>query len=343
MAYKIRWHEVDDFDDSTPKSRHYTIDKRLGIVRFGDGVRGMIPPPGADNIRANYKFGGGKNGNVEAGKIASLKNAIPFVSAVTNHLAAGGGSPTETLDEVLIRGPQSLKHRDRAMSSTDFEALARDASRSVARAKCLTNTDENGEPAPGHITVVIVPDTQKADERPTRLLRDVVADSLKKKAANTVVAADYIHVTGASYVKLTVKPTIVPVSLNAAAQVEQDVLSALQRYIHPLTGGPSGSGWEFGKGICRSEIFGLLEGIKDVDHVADLTLSVADKEQDGDVTILPNQLVFSGEHKINFTLEDQPLNGARKTLFSECLETPNDKILDPEQCRHQEERVPTAP
>jgi predicted phage baseplate assembly protein len=190
------------------------------------------------------------------------------------------------------------------MSPTDFEALARDASRSVARARCLTNTDDSGERAPGHITVVIVPDTQKADEEPRRLLRDVVADSLKKKAANTVVAPDHIHVNGARYVKLTVKSTIVPASLDEAAQVEQEVLDILQRYIHPLTGGPDESGWEFGRGICRSEIFALLERVQGVDHVADLTLSVDDKEQQNDITIGPDQLVFSGEHKVNFKPEN---------------------------------------
>ena len=90
----VRWHAVDDFDDSGPQSRHYTIDQRLGRLTFGDGKRGMAPPVGDDNIVVSYTFGGGKKGNVPAGAISGLKSAVPFVNEVTNHLAADGGAET---------------------------------------------------------------------------------------------------------------------------------------------------------------------------------------------------------------------------------------------------------
>ncbi len=321
-GYVVRWHAVEDFDGSGPQSRHYTVDKRLGLVKFGDGDKGLVPPFGTDNIVADYKFGGGKNGNVGVGKISSLKNAIPFVSEVTNHLPADGGSETETLDEVLVRGPLKLKNRERAASTEDFESLARNASRKIVRAKCLPNTDESGEHAPGWVTVLVVPDSQQADEEPARLLIKIVEDYLLEHSANLVSAANRIHVAGARYVKIVVEPTLVPVNLEAAARVESEALTRLERFIHPITGGPDQSGWEFGKKICRAEIFALLEGIADVDHVKDLKISANGVAQAGDVILDSFSLPFSGEHRININLNGQQAGSQQATQASECAEEP---------------------
>jgi predicted phage baseplate assembly protein len=330
--FKIRWHEVDDFDQSGPKDRHYTVDKRLGVIAFGDGVHGMMPPPGGDNVRANYRFGGGKNGNVEAGKIAGLKNAISFVDQVTNHIRADGGSATETLDEVRTRGPQKLKHQERAMSRTDFEALAQSASRTVARAKCLVNTNDDGEHAPGHVTVIIVPDTQTQGEPPSRVLLDLVLNDLKARTAYAMSANDRIHVRGAGYIDIAVEPTIVPTTLEAAAEVEEAVIAALKYYMHPLTGGPCQDGWAFGGTVCRTELFALLEGIADVDHVIDMVIRVKGEVQADDVVMRPDQLPFSGAHKVNIQLPGaQPKPGV-SSRHSTCLDVPEFNVLDPRRC-----------
>lgn len=317
-GYAVRWHAVKDFDGSGPQSRHYTVDKRLGVVKFGDGNKGLVPPFGTDNIVADYKFGGGKNGNVGVGKISSLKNAIPFVSEVTNHLPADGGSETETLEEVLVRGPLELKNRNRAVSAEDFESLARNASRKIVRAKCLPNTDESGEHAPGRVTVLVVPDSQQAGEEPTRLLIKIVEDYLLEHSANLVSAANRIHVAGAKYVEIVVEPTLVPVNLDAAARVESEALTRLKRFIHPITGGPDQSGWEFGKKICRAEIIALLEGIPDLDHVKDLKISANGVKQAGDVVVDSFSLPFSGEHRININLDGRQAGGKSGTPASEC-------------------------
>jgi hypothetical protein len=318
QGYRVWWHEVDDFYDSKPKSRHYVVDKRQGIILFGDGISGLVPPRGVDNIRINYHFGGGKNGNVGAGKITGLKNAIPFINEVTNHLPADGGSETETIEEVIERGPKQLKNRDRAVTREDFEALAKNASRKIARAKCLPNADENGNFALGHVTVLIVPNTQTADEKVSRELCDVVSQNLNRQSSNLLFPVQDIHVRGANYIKIHVEVTVVPVSLEATARVDEGVMKALKRYIHPLTGGRQGMGWEFGKSICRSEIFALLESISDVDYVKELTIYADGVMQTKDDFIGKDVLPFSGEHKVSINFGTTASSKDKTTLSSEC-------------------------
>lgn len=55
-----KWSSVSDFSGSGPDDRCYTIDRVSGIIKFGDGKRGMIPP--VDSIiRASYRVGIGAN------------------------------------------------------------------------------------------------------------------------------------------------------------------------------------------------------------------------------------------------------------------------------------------
>ena len=48
----VRWHRVQNFHSSDARSRHYMLDRITGVVTFGNGQQGMLPPIGRDNIRA---------------------------------------------------------------------------------------------------------------------------------------------------------------------------------------------------------------------------------------------------------------------------------------------------
>jgi phage tail sheath protein FI len=54
------WSEVADFHDAGPRDRVYTLDRDAGELVFGDGEHGAIPPAGSENIRATYRYGGGR-------------------------------------------------------------------------------------------------------------------------------------------------------------------------------------------------------------------------------------------------------------------------------------------
>ena len=166
----VRWHEVKSLARSGARSRHYTIDRITGQVRFGDGIHGLIPPEGRDNILCEvYRAGGGASGNQPIGAIDQLKTSIPYIAAVSNPVAADGGADAETLAEVQERGPQTLRHRDRAVTPDDFEWLARQAMGTrIARAKCLPNRNRDLDREPGWVTVIIVPRGTRKEARAFR-------------------------------------------------------------------------------------------------------------------------------------------------------------------------------
>jgi hypothetical protein len=57
------WHEMPDFACSQRRDRHFILDRETGVLRFGDGERGLVPPVGAC-VRGWYRVGAGASGNL---------------------------------------------------------------------------------------------------------------------------------------------------------------------------------------------------------------------------------------------------------------------------------------
>ncbi|MEA3502876.1 MAG: putative baseplate assembly protein, partial [Actinomycetota bacterium] len=270
----VLYSEVPDFFDSTQKSRQYTLDRATGELRFGDGIKGMIPPAGDDNIKAFfYQSGGGAQGNVKAGEIKTLKSAVGGVDKVLNNSAADGGADTATVDQMLKIGPAMISHRNRAVTAEDFEWLAREASRKVARARCLPNTNNQNAREAGWVTVVIVPDSLEGKPMPSLELKRKVRKYLEARCANTLAHRQHLHVKGPSYVEIGTLADVYVTSMDVATEAECRVRSALDAFFHPLSGGPEGEGWEFGRNVTASDIYALLEPIEGVDHVGNVRFS----------------------------------------------------------------------
>jgi predicted phage baseplate assembly protein len=297
----VRWHAVDHFNLSGPGDRHYVIDRVKGIVWFGDGVRGLVPPSGKDNIRAPfYRSGGGKSGNRAAGVITELKTTIPFVDAVVNHQPSSGGSDQEDVKDVMIRGPRHIKSRDRAITREDFEWLAHQATGEIAKARCLPTTRVVAgtlrRESPGWVTVIIVPAGEVAEPLPTEGLIRTVKNYLARYASSTI--AQQIDVIGPTFVPISVHAAVVPANIEEAKAVEKRVSENIAAFLHPVTGGPERQGWEFGNDVYFSQVAALIQGTEGVDRVRDLVLKTPEEETRGHVSIAENGLPSSGEHII---------------------------------------------
>ncbi|MCA1557706.1 MAG: putative baseplate assembly protein, partial [Acidobacteria bacterium] len=271
----VRWHEIDTFLKSDRKSRHYTLNHITGEIRFGDGERGLIPPRGTNNITANYRTGGGQNGNVEKGGIAKVKSALAGVASVSNQVCADGGAEVETVPMVEERGPQTLRHRSRAVSSGDMEWLARQAAGTrVARSRCLSNVNRELRFEPGWATLMVVPGGLGPKLSPSSELIREVGDYLDDRAfmGLSEQTPSRINVIGPGYIRVAAVARVVPQDIDEAEPVKKLLVGALNAFLHPLTGGPKDSGWEFGRDVYASEIAEALENIEGVNHVETLQL-----------------------------------------------------------------------
>jgi hypothetical protein len=297
----VRWMEVVDFHGSGPRDRHYVLDHIAGEVRFGDGVRGRIPPRGIGNVRmARYQTGGGASGNRAAGTIVELHDTVPYVDRVTNLEPADGGIAAESTASLVTRGPRALRHGGRAVALEDYEDLARMASPAVARAKTvpvrqLRDDPLGNTPAAGAVSVIIVPQSADAKPLPSVGLMAQVEDRLRAAATPTASVA----VVGPLYVRVDVSAELALSSIDDARKVEDAVHATLRAFLHPLTGGRQGAGWDFGRRPFLSDLYAVLSEVSGVDHVR--RLSVDQVEDVAGALDTGRFLVYSGQHQISLT------------------------------------------
>src|SRR5581483_1369248 len=170
------WTEVEDFADSGPEDRHFTLDSTDGTLTLGPTLLqpdGNVYRFGATPLKrswlrfSRYQHGGGVMGNVPRATLSVLKTSIPYVSQVINRQPAMGGLDAQTLDDAKLRAPQTLRTRTRAVTAEDYEYLALQVP-GVARAHCLAPgampTGPNDVP-PGQVVVLVIPDAPENDLR----------------------------------------------------------------------------------------------------------------------------------------------------------------------------------
>jgi Baseplate J-like protein len=308
----VRWMPVATFRFSNARSRHYVIDRVSGEVTFGQlsfepQFGALSLPIGRNNVIAEfYRSSGGRAGNREPGAIAQLVHALGFVSRVSNPLAATGGTDPESDAQALERGPATLKHRNRAVTSDDYDALARAASSEVALVHTLPVTNLLGQRELGVVTLVIVPESAERAPLPTPELLRTVETYLKRRAPET--ANHRVYVTGPRYVEIAVVATLVAMRPEESSLVVARALAALHKFLHPLRGGSGGAGPGFGSTVHISEIYALLEDVAGVDFVPS---AVFDLPGHGTETpqIQPHFLACSGAHRIRAVTRESALGG----------------------------------
>ncbi len=83
------------------------------------------------------------------------------------------------------------------------------------------------------------------------------------------------HVLEPEYVAVSAEMTLVRRGDVPEGDVQDRAIHAIDSFLDPITGGPDGGGWPFGRPVFVSELHELLHGLPEVEHVADLRLSSA--------------------------------------------------------------------
>lgn len=307
------WSLVDDFAASGPDDLHFTLDAVAGQIALGPAVRladgsfrryGATPPKGARLRLRDYRTGGGARGNVATGAISVLRSSIPYVARVENRRPAVGGVDGEDIDSAKVRGPMLLRTRGRAVTTEDFEHLARSAAPEVARVKAVPADGADT----GSVRVLIVPAVAPAPGArlafgqlvPAEVSLQHITDRLEEtRVIGTRVAVEPPVYRGVTVVaRLRARPRTNPTRLQA------DALDALYAYLDPIVGGPDGDGWPFGRPVTAGELNAVLQRLRGTELVEDLRIFGADPvtgqrgQQTTRLELEPNALVFSYEHQV---------------------------------------------
>jgi predicted phage baseplate assembly protein len=305
------WTEVEHFGQANESDRVFTWTSSTGEIRFGprllesDGrsrQHGAVPPVDSQIFVTGYHHGGGRRGNVGARRLNVLRTSIPFVATVTNLAPARGGVDAESIENAKIRGPLSLRSGDRAVTVEDFERLTMQASPAVGRARC--DAPEPGEP----VRVLIVPrvdipavSLNLQDLALPASLVEAVADYLdNRRLLTTRVQIDEPYYQGVKVVA-----EVFAVAGIRPESIQENATAALYEFINPVTGGPDGEGWPFGRSLNDGDIHVLLRGVPGVAtvrrvffHQVNIRTGDVVDQQLPRIALPPHALLMSSGHEV---------------------------------------------
>lgn len=307
----IRWNAVSSFIKSDGKDRKYIINRNTGEITFGDGIHGAVPAASqSENIKINYAVGGGSRGNLPRYAINGLQNSIAFIEGVTNHVPAIGGIDAERIKEALNRAPGTVKTAMRAVTAEDFENLALEASRDIAKIKCLPNCDIYGKRKTGEVTLVVLPDGGDDSHFLMTGIKSNIEKYILERAPGDMNASRWLNIIRPVFIEVSVSAELLVNEMDKLIYAEKEGIRLLEEFLDPITGNYNHSGWQIGQWFHESVFYTLLKGIEGVINIDKLNVSACLVENGikseldlNNFKQPPHGLITNGRHSIDTKYE----------------------------------------
>jgi predicted phage baseplate assembly protein len=171
--------------------------------------------------------------------------------------------------------------------------------------KCVTAGED--EVNAGSLRVLIVPSAPQVDghiEFGELVPSDDTLQRIAERLDQVRLIGTRVSVEPPSYRGVTVVARVVARPKADVARIKEEALSALYGYLNPISGGPDGDGWPFGRPVQAGEVYGLLQRIRGVDMVEDARLFGANPvtgergKETQKLELDPYSLLFSYEHQV---------------------------------------------
>ncbi|MGG6297041.1 putative baseplate assembly protein [Leptolyngbya sp. AN02str] len=274
------WRQIDDWMLAERNEPIFQLESDTGIVRFGDGLRGRVPPAGSRIRVRGMRFGGGIEGNLPPAALTGVEQTydvdgkpVPPMQ-VMQPLPTRGGTAAETLEAAEQRIPGLFRHRDRAVTTHDYRTLAAQTpGMSLGRVEVLPRFKPQtfSPDIPGVISVMVLPQqdsTLPPNPRPdTPTLEAVHAYLDERRPLGTE-----LYVIGCEY-----RPMSISVGVEIRDGFDRDavlveVRHALHRFLSPLVGGVDEMGWPLKRSVTTRELEVVVSRVAGISGVVELYL-----------------------------------------------------------------------
>lgn len=223
----VLWKETPDLSLAGSEDRVYALDPYQGVVQFGNGRQGRVPPAGDHNILIQYASGGGARGNLPAGAVHAPLGGLARISSLQNITPMSGGTDRLSLDQIEDRGSRNLRTRGRASGRQDFEDLVRQGFPQVQHVRCFSGRGPDGQVQPGHVTVVLTGVSTTGEDNEA-LCRQVY-QYLSSRCSCCLTAEGRLHVRPVTVMRVNTSITVELEHPEQAADTQQAVSRRVQQ------------------------------------------------------------------------------------------------------------------
>ncbi|WP_088889353.1 putative baseplate assembly protein [Leptolyngbya ohadii] len=279
------WQAIDDLAIAG-RDPVFQLDSEAGTIRFGDGVRGLIPEAGKRIRVVRLRSGGGSAGNLAPATLTAINarrlNGDPVARLkVIQSLPTDGGVDAETPEEAEQRIPSLFRHRDRAVTETDYKTLAAATpGLRVGRVEILPRFKPHQRLGniPGVVSVMVLPfqpTISPPSPRPDRPFLETVHRYLEARRP----LGTELYVIGCQYVPLGISVGITVRNGASQETVLNNVRESLRRFLWALPpGGTEQQGWMLGKTVRDRELEIIVSQVAGVNSVSGINLFTREGE-----------------------------------------------------------------
>lgn len=265
-----KWTRVENFVESTPTSKHYTVslnDNDEATIVFGNGVFGKIPARYNNGLYCDYRIGGGEDGNVGANKITVLDANIAVVSETFNpDLPFENGQNKESLDEIKINAPVANRTLWGALTLEDFAGVVTLNFPDVQYA----TSKRDPENVDNIFIYLYLRDEQELTQD---FINKVLETFDENKGGRKIVGADKIFIEYATFVPVDLECSLVVRDRYSRAEVEGKIREYLTHYLKK-------GNYPFDKELSLTE---LASSVMDADNAIDGVKSFKFTSPDEDI------------------------------------------------------------
>ena len=242
-----------------------------------------------------------------AGTISKLKSRAAAVKAVDQPYSSFGGRLEEEGEAFYVRASERLRHRGRAVTIFDYERLVLERFPEVYKVRCLNHTRTGDELAPGHVSLVLVPNLRNKNAVDPLKPRLSVAQLETIREYLESVSSDFaaIEVKNPDYeeVRVSFKVRFHPGTDKGfyTSKLDEEIVGFLSPWLED-----DAADLTFGGRMHRSSILDFVERRDYVDFVTDFAMdhtTIADVElidvEQAEASSSSAALVSAKTHVIN--------------------------------------------
>jgi hypothetical protein len=265
----VRWAAAEDMTEEGEPPRAFAFDAEQGLIRFGNGRNGRIPPLGAEVMAFRYARVAGKRANgVPSGAQVTSLAPLAGVERVVALDHAAGGSDSEALVSARRRAAAKVRHGGRILTLADLEDHASALSPDIAQVRA----EERG----GGIRLTVVMKGPEPRPLPAQLRQFQAA--IQSVAGFGLSRPNGLTLVGPRLLPLAIELVLVPRAPNLFAEAAVQAAALLSAWFDPATGGRDKNGWPLGALPGRQDIAPALTPIAPLAFPLDVKLVRADRE-----------------------------------------------------------------
>jgi len=210
-----------------------------------------------------------------AGTITKLFQRLSDIKTVEQPYNSFGGVPEETDSKYYQRVSERLRHKNRAITLWDYEHIVLQEFNDLFRVKCLNHTCPKSFTAPGHVTLIVVPDTvnknvfNRFQPRVSTAFLNRIDDFVSQLTSLHVK----VHVENPVYEEVTVSSRVkFREGLDEALylnQMNEDIISFLSPWASD-----NSKQVDFGRTLHISVLINYLESLQYVDYLQNVSMTI---------------------------------------------------------------------